>query len=207
MAATPSSRLDAEARAALLQTAVDAIEGHFAGSVPLAPPDLSVLPTNLALAGASFVSLHTRAGLRGCCGTIEPVRALALDVWRNAQASAFADPRFAPLAAGEWREVVELEVSVLSGFEPIDARSEPDLMRSLEPGVDGLVLSWRGQRATFLPKVWEQVDDARDFLARLKAKAGWHAGFWADDMAAMRYRTEVLSHPRPGFARLRRRAS
>ena len=100
-----------------------------------------------------------------------------------------------------------LDAEAGASFEPIDTRSEPDLMRGLEPGVDGLVLSWRGQRATFLPKVWEQVDDARDFLARLKAKAGWHAGFWADDMAALRYRAEVLSHPRPGFARLRRRAS
>jgi len=195
-----SSRLDAAARNALLQTAVHSIAGRLAASGPAPAPDLSTLPTHLALAGASFVSLHTRVGLRGCCGTLDPACALALDVWRNAQASAFADPRFEPLTADEWPDVTELEISVLSAYEPIDARSESVLLSRLEPGVDGLVLAWHGRRATFLPKVWEQLGDARDFVARLKEKAGWQADFWADDMVAMRYRTECMSLARPGIA-------
>jgi AmmeMemoRadiSam system protein A len=206
MAATPSSRLDAAARDALLQTAVRSIEGRLAASGPAPPPDLSALPADLALAGASFVSLHTRAGLRGCCGTLDPARALALDVWRNAQASAFADPRFDPLTAEEWPDVTEMEISVLSRFEPIDARSESGLLRQLEPGLDGLVLAWQGRRATFLPKVWEQVGGARDFVARLKEKAGWQADFWAEDMVAMRYRTECMAISHPGLTPPRRRA-
>jgi AmmeMemoRadiSam system protein A len=185
---------------------VHSIEGRLAASDPAPAPDLSTLPTHLALAGASFVSLHTRVGLRGCCGTLDPARALALDVWRNAQASAFADPRFEPLTADEWPDVTELEVSVLSAYEPIDARSESDLLRQLEPGVDGLILCWQGRRATFLPKVWEQVVDARDFLVRLKEKGGWRADFWADDLFAMRYRTESMSLARPASAPPDRRA-
>src|SRR5512143_3445997 len=175
MAATRSSNLDAGVRDALLHTAADAIESRLTGAGPSLPPDLATLPTSLALAAASFVSLHTRAGLRGCCGTIEPVRALALDVWRNAQASAFGDPRFPPLAPQEWLQVTDLEIAVLGEFETLDVGSESDLLRQLAPGVDGLVLSWRGRRATFLPKVWGQVTDAADFLTRLKEKAGWRA--------------------------------
>src|SRR5512140_2617876 len=98
MAATLYSRVDPDQRGVLLDLAVDAIEQRLSGRGVAQPPDLANLPTPLALAGSSFVSLHTAAGLRGCCGTLEPMRALAHDVWRNAQASAFADPRFLPLA-------------------------------------------------------------------------------------------------------------
>lgn len=205
MAATRSSRLDAAARDALLAAAVDAIEGRLTGTADSRPPDLATLPTPLALAGACFVSLHTRDGLRGCCGTVEPVRALALDVWRNAQASAFGDPRFPPLMRREWTQVTDLEIAVLGGFEPLDAGSEPDLLRQLEPGVHGLVLSWRGQRAAFLPKVWEHVTGAADFLAQLKQKAGWRADFWPVDLEALRYRTECVSIANPGAAPRRQR--
>jgi AmmeMemoRadiSam system protein A len=204
MAATRYSRLDAEARDALLRAAVDAIDDRLTGRSPSQPPDLATLPTPLALAGSCFVSLHTREGLRGCCGTVEPVRALALDVWRNAQASAFGDPRFPPLAPQEWLQVTDLEIAVLGEFETLDVGSESDLLRQLAPGVDGLVLSWRGHRATFLPKVWGQVTDAADFLTRLKEKAGWRADFWADDLQVTRYSTECVSMADPGAARTRR---
>jgi len=201
MAATFSSRVDAAQRDALLAIAIRAIEERLAGRGTSQPPDLADLPPSLALAGSSFVSLHAATGLRGCCGTLEPARALAHDVWRNAQASAFADPRFLPLAPDEWAEVTTLEVSVLSGFEPMMVRSESDLLRQLAPGIDGLVLAWRGRRATFLPKVWEQVADAREFVVRLKEKAGWDAGFWAADIEVLRYRTEVMATARPATRR------
>lgn len=204
MAATPYSRVEESQRDALLDVAADAIEHRLAGRGAGHAPDLADLPTPLALAGASFVSLHTAEGLRGCCGTLEPSRALAHDVWRNAQASAFADPRFPPLAPSEWPGVTELEVSVLSGFERIAARTEDELLRQLRPGDDGLVLGWRGQRATFLPKVWEQVPDPRDFLRRLKEKAGWSGAFWAPDMDVLRYHTENLTLVRPASRRRRR---
>lgn len=198
MAATPCSRVDAQQRSALLWIAVNAIDARFSGPAALHPPDLADLPTGLSLAGASFVSLHAAHGLRGCCGTIEPARALGVDVWRNAQASAFGDPRFEPLAADEWRDLAELEIAVLSGFERLKVQSEDELLRVLVPGVDGLVLGWQRRRATFLPKVWEQMDGPRDFLVRLKEKAGWPADFWAEDVDVLRYHTECMAIERPG---------
>ena len=201
MAATPFLRVDATQRDALLDIAVSAIEYRLSGRGPSHPPDLADLPTPLALAGSSFVSLQTAGGLRGCCGTLEPLRALAHDVWRNAQASAFGDPRFQPLAPTEWPAITEIEVSVLSGFERIEACNDADLASRLVPGVDGLVLAWHGQRATFLPKVWEQIADAREFLARLKEKAGWSPKFWAPDMDVLRYHTECMALERPAVRR------
>lgn len=203
MAATPCLRFDADERAVLLETAASAIESRLAGAADAHPPDPASLPATIAHAGSSFVSLQTEAGLRGCCGTLEPLHPLAVDVWRNAQASAFSDPRFAPLAAAEWHEVTELEISVLTGFERIDVRTEAELLRSLAPGVDGLVLAWRGRRSTFLPKVWDHVSNASEFLRRLKEKAGWPADFWAADLEILRYRAAGMSIERPA-ARARR---
>ena len=192
--------LDETERHRLLETAVAAIERRLAQEA-LAPPDLTASSAALADSAASFVTLRTTAGLRGCCGTLEPRQPLLLDVWHNAQASAFTDPRFAPLEAREWPAVTDLEISVLGAFEPIEVGSEAELRRALVPGVDGLVLRWRGHRATFLPKVWEQMRDAREFVQHLKRKAGWAEDFWAADIEILRYQTTNLSLAQPAARR------
>jgi AmmeMemoRadiSam system protein A len=195
MAATPSTRLDPAARLELLRTAVSAIECGL-GLVEVAPPDPAGLMESLRRARASFVTLTIEGDLRGCCGTLDPTRPLALDVWRNAQATAFRDPRFAPLTQTEWLQV-DLEISVLSPREPMAVRGEAELLSRLVPGRDGLVLCWRGASATFLPKVWDQLNEPREFVRHLKLKAGWSAEFWSEEIEAWRYETELISQSRP----------
>jgi len=152
MAATPSTKLDPVTRQVVLGTAAAAIESGLGRSIA-SPPDARRLPQPLAEHRASFVTLTLDRALRGCCGTLEPARPLLLDVWHNAQASAFHDPRFPPLTLADWRSV-ELEVSVLTPCERVVVASEQELLLQLEPGRDGVVLAWQGMRATFLPKVW-----------------------------------------------------
>lgn len=195
MAVTLSTSLEPRSREILLVTAASAIEARLARTAA-SPPPAAGLPAELLAERATFVTLTIEGQLRGCCGTLEPRRALALDVWHNAQVSAFNDPRFPPLALLEWAHV-DLEISVLSPLERMEVHSESELLLQVAPGEDGLVIAWRGSRATFLPKVWDQVDDARDFVRRLKLKAGWTAGFWHPDVEVWRYRTETLSSPRP----------
>lgn len=190
MAALPSTRLDPRARRALLDTAVTAIEAGL-GLVAAQPPVVTAAAGVLGEQRASFVTLTCAGELRGCCGTIEPTRPLALDVWHSAQASAFRDSRFLPLGAAEW-ESAGLEISVLTPCEPLPVGSEAELLRKLVPGRDGLVLAWRDRRVTFLPKVWEQLEDPREFLRLLKRKAGWSEDFWAADLQVWRYETEVI---------------
>jgi hypothetical protein len=197
MAATPSTRLEPVARQALLATAATAIESGLARSIA-SPPDTHHLPQPLGDARASFVTITIDRALRGCCGTLEPARPLLLDVWHNAQASAFHDPRFPPLTLAEWR-LAEVEVSVLTPCERVVVASEQELLLGLVPGRDGLVLAWRGMRATFLPKVWEQVAGPQDFVRRLKAKAGWPAEFWSSEIAVWRYETESVGPARPAM--------
>jgi AmmeMemoRadiSam system protein A len=190
----PSTRLEPGARRALLDAAATSIESGL-GLVTVATPSLAQAPPVLGEPRASFVTLTIEGALRGCCGTLEPVRPLLHDVWHNAQASAFHDPRFLPLTVVEWRQA-SVELSVLTPCERLPVASERELRLALVPGRDGIVLSWRGVRATFLPKVWEQVADAGDFLARLKQKAGWPADFWAADLEVWRYETEIISRER-----------
>jgi AmmeMemoRadiSam system protein A len=136
--------------------------------------------------GATFVTLTQRGELRGCIGTLEAQRSLKDDVEHNALAAAFHDPRFAPLADNEF-DITRIEISLLSPPVPMPIAGEGDLLARLHPGVDGVVLSWRGRRATFLPQVWQALPVPRDFIAALKKKAGLDAQAWDDEMTVARY--------------------
>jgi AmmeMemoRadiSam system protein A len=136
--------------------------------------------------GATFVTLRKDLELRGCIGSLEPRRALGVDVRANAVAAAFRDPRFPPLAVREFR-ATSVEVSLLSPHEPVAFADEDDLLRQLRPGVDGIVLSAGERRATFLPQVWESLPEPREFVAALKRKAGLPADFGGAALNVSRY--------------------
>ncbi len=147
--------------------------------------------------GASFVTLTQGGDLRGCIGSLEARRPLLEDVAANARAAAFRDPRFRPLVVEELRRT-RVEVSLLSPLEPFSARSEDEALARMTARVDGLMLDWRGKRATFLPQVWDQLPDPRDFFAHLKLKAGLASDFWAEDLRLYRYRVTKWSEPETG---------
>ncbi len=151
--------------------------------------------------GASFVTLTSgRApggALRGCIGSLEARRPLREDVKANAVAAALHDPRFAPLTARELDDTV-VEVSVLSAPTVLPAADEAELLARLRPGVDGVVLSACGRRATFLPQVWEQLPDPADFLARLRRKAGLPADYWGRDVVVETYTVTAWQEAAPG---------
>jgi len=135
---------------------------------------------------ATFVTLKQSGELRGCIGTLKPQRPLGVDVRENALAAAFRDPRFPPLSVREY-ERTAVEVSLLSADERIDVATEADLIAQLRPGVDGLILQYGVQRATFLPQVWETLPEPRGFVAALKRKAGLPVDFWSPRMTVSRY--------------------
>jgi AmmeMemoRadiSam system protein A len=142
--------------------------------------------TALTQPAATFVTLKLADDLRGCIGSLKPLRPLGVDVRENAIAAAFRDPRFPPVAAVEF-EAISVEVSLLSTDERLDVRDEADLLARLRPDVDGLVLEYGRHRATFLPQVWEALPDPRGFVAALKRKAGLPADFWSPQMNVSRY--------------------
>jgi len=140
----------------------------------------------LKMSGACFITLTLGSRLRGCIGTLRAHRALIEDVKANAVGAAFRDPRFPPLAAGEFSSVA-LEISVLSALEPLRFSDEPDALRQLRAGVDGVVFEYGHHTGTFLPQVWEDFREPSDFLAHLKYKAGLPPDFWDVEVRLSRY--------------------
>jgi AmmeMemoRadiSam system protein A len=136
--------------------------------------------------GATFITLRWRGSLRGCVGSIQAYRPLFEDVWRNARASAFHDTRFPPLEPWEYPDL-SVEVSLLSPPEPVACSCEEEALALLRPGVDGVILEYQRCRGTFLPQVWEQLPEPRDFLYQLQRKAGLRPGFWAPEVRISRY--------------------
>lgn len=173
--------------AAAVRLAREAL-GALAGGPEPALPDGEPW---LAERRTCFVSLHRRGALRGCVGSLEPRGTLFEEIVRSARAAATADIRFEPVTPAELPEL-EIEVSVLSPLEPLPAADEEEALRALRPGVDGLVLRAEGRSGVFIPAMWEQLPDPRDFLARLRAKAGlpprWLPGTRLFRFTADRYR-------------------
>jgi len=115
---------------------------------------------------ACFVSIKTEEGdLRGCIGTIEPVRdTLAEELIHNAISAATRDPRFFPVEVSELPRL-RYSVDVLSTPEP--ARFE-----ELNPKIYGLIVEdARGRRGLLLPDL-EGVESAEQQLQIAARKAG-----------------------------------
>lgn len=160
---------------------------------PAPAPDREVLP-ELARPGAVFVTLTRHGDLRGCIGSLEARRPLVEDVVANARAAAFSDPRFAPLTAAELAGI-RVEVSLLTPAQALSFSSEADAIEQLRPQVDGVILEVDRQRGTFLPQVWENLPDARQFMRELKRKAGLPADFWSDQVKLSRYQVQKWREP------------
>ncbi|NJD35243.1 MAG: AmmeMemoRadiSam system protein B [Betaproteobacteria bacterium] len=139
--------------------------------------------------GACFVTLTQDGQLRGCIGSLEAHRPLDQDVRANAVAAAFRDPRFPPLTAAELPRT-RVEVSLLTAPQAMSFKDEADALRQLRPNVDGVIFAAAGRRSTFLPQVWEQLPEPRDFMAHLKQKAGLPADWWSSEVQLQRYEVQ-----------------
>lgn len=160
----------------LLKIAREAIRAVAAGGSPpeLVPGDFS---SNLQMEAASFVTLTNHGRLRGCIGTLEASQPLVLDVQEHAVAAAFEDYRFPNIRSEELAEI-EIEISRLSPMAPLAYQTPEELVGALQPGIDGVMITDGYRRATFLPQVWEKVNDVQDFMGHLCMKMGAAPEYW-----------------------------
>ncbi len=170
--------------ATLLGLAAKSILGGLETGRPVPPP--AGLAAELTAPGAAFVTLKRGGRLRGCIGSSEAYRPLAVDVAENAYRAAFKDPRFPPLTEDEL-DGLRLSLSVLSAQTPMTFSGEADFLAQLKPGVDGLVIEDGRRRALFLPSVWEQLPEPRKFVEHLKVKAGLSKDHWSPGFKAWRF--------------------
>jgi AmmeMemoRadiSam system protein A len=168
----------------------ESIEHGLAHECPLTVDPEQFSP-QLREPGACFVTLRRSGHLRGCVGSLEATRPLVADVAYNAFASAFRDSRFRPLTR---EEAVDLEIhlAILTAPEPLPCETQADLLAELKPGIDGLILQDGPYRATFLPAVWESLEEPERFLAELKRKAGLSPDHWSGSIRFQRYRAQSI---------------
>ncbi|WP_420725348.1 AmmeMemoRadiSam system protein A [Hwanghaeella sp. LZ110] len=168
-------------RALLMKIVHHALEK---GAVPSI--NLPSFPEELKAPGATFVTLEKQGRLRGCIGSLQAHQPLVQDLAQNAYRAGFKDPRFPPITAEELPDITS-SISILSPPSQMLFQDEQDLLAQLVPDVDGLILQDGNRRATFLPQVWEQLPDPKQFLGHLKRKAGLAEDHWSPTLTAHRY--------------------
>ena len=80
-------------------------------------------------------------------------------------------------------------------MEPLAVSSRDELLSSLRPLTDGLLLQDREHRSTFLPHVWQQLPDPEAFLDQLLLKAGLPVEHWSSTLKFFRYHTVSFGEP------------
>jgi AmmeMemoRadiSam system protein A len=186
------TEFDASERKLMLQWAHQAV-ARAVDSGEL--PDISQVSGKLSQKRACFVTLTKTGTLRGCIGNLQAQAPLYQAVLENARGAALRDPRFSPVLP---EEVVDLriEISVLTQPQPLEFASADELLEKISPFEHGVLLHIKGQMATFLPKVWEQIPEKTRFLDQLAQKAGYPPGAWRDKAVAISlYHVETFEDP------------
>ena len=128
-------------------------------------PDADLPGEMLEEKAGVFVSIKKNGQLRGCIGTVEPVRDnIAEEIIYNAISAGVRDPRFMPVDASELDDLV-YSVDVLTKPEPIDSEDE------LDPKRYGVIVKSGGRSGLLLPNL-EGVNTVREQIEIALQKAG-----------------------------------
>jgi AmmeMemoRadiSam system protein A len=163
----------------LVKLAIEAIERYVKSGEIAAPP--GELPPELKVRRGAFVSIKKSGRLRGCIGTIRPVRGnLAEEIIHNAVSAAAKDPRFDPVMQEELADL-EVSVDVLTEPQPVKDTGE------LDPKRFGVIVSKGYQQGVLLPDIG--VDTVEEQLRICRQKAGI-----GDDEETDIYKFEVVRY-------------
>lgn len=176
-AMSDTDRLTEEEGRQLVEVARETIQKALFNPKDKSEPETASSPKFQERRG-TFVTLTLNGALRGCIGHILPQETLIEGVRINAINAAFRDPRFRPLGQNEF-EKIKVEVSILTEPKPLPYTDANDLLAKLRPGTDGVIIRKGYHQATFLPQVWEQLPNKKDFLSHLCLKAGLDRDAWA----------------------------
>jgi len=171
-------------RRRLLEAARGSISDALA-SKPLIPSPLDE-DVVYNLPAAVFVTLTEGGRLRGCIGTTEPRLPLLDGVQYFARAAAFEDPRFPALQPREMKGL-HIEISILSAPHKVPNAD------AIVPGRDGIIVSQGGRSGLFLPTVWKELPDKKEFLSEVcSQKAGLAPDCWRDSSTDIRVFTSEV---------------
>lgn len=177
----------------LIKVARDAIEKRLFGKSKQKIPDHELKKEKYWVKKGVFVTLDKGKQLRGCIGHIIPILPLIEGVRENAINAAFKDPRFPPLSKEEY-PLISVEISILTEPKRLNFNNPKELLDKLEPNVHGVILKKGIYQSTFLPQVWDQLPDKKEFLAHLAMKAGLSPHAWMDkDIEVLTYKVQKFA--------------
>jgi hypothetical protein len=166
--------LTTEEQKTLLTIAREAISARLKGVKPTTVEAARLTPHLREPLGA-FVTLTIDGNLRGCIGRFTSPDPLYTVVGQMAVESAFTDPRFPALTAGEYTDI-HLEISVLGPMKKITDINEIII------GKHGIYIKKGLRSGTLLPQVASErgwsVTEFLGYCARDKAGIGWDG--WKD---------------------------
>ncbi|MDR0706906.1 MAG: AmmeMemoRadiSam system protein A [Treponema sp.] len=150
-----------------VRLAIDAIERFVKTGKIMEPPAPSKdMPADMLEKRAGvFVSVKKDGALRGCIGTIAPVRKnIALEIIENGVSAVSRDPRF-PRVEEEELESLAYSVDILSPPESIDDPSVLDVVKY------GVIVSRGNRRGLLLPNL-DGVDSVEEQISIALRKGG-----------------------------------
>jgi len=186
--------LSSEEKTYLLALARKSIAAHLDKKKTDESAILDEIPDAARRNAGCFVTLHAADGsLRGCIGVIEPAEPLYRQIIRNAVSAGFHDNRFSPLQSSEL-SAIQIEISVLSVPEKAVFNTSEELIRTVRPGIDGVILKIGHKQSTFLPQVWDSLPDPESFFRQLSLKQGAAPDAWKKkDAEFFFYQAEFFS--------------
>ena len=158
------------------------LEGYVKTGKKIKVPE-NILPELINNKAGTFVSLKKDGILRGCIGTIGPVRDnIAEEIICNAISSGTEDPRFLEVKENELPEL-EYSVDVLGPLEDISSPKDLDTTRY------GVIVTKGSRTGLLLPNL-EGVDTVEKQIDIAKQKAG----IFPEEMDIKLQRFEVIRH-------------
>ena len=146
-----------------------------------------------------FVTLYIypEKQLRGCIGLPYPVLPLSNAIIEAAKSAAFNDPRFFPLAKGEFSKII-IEISILTVPEEIKCKPA-ERPAKIKIGKDGLICSYSGYSGLLLPQVAkEQRWNTKEFLEQTCVKAGLSPTTWLKpECHFYRFQAQIFCEEKP----------
>jgi hypothetical protein len=139
-----------------------------------APPRFTPLTPTLTERRGAFVTIKKQGQLRGCIGYIQALKPLYVTIEEMAEAAAFKDPRFPPIAADELDDI-DIEISALTPLNQIDNIEE------IQVGRHGIYIKQGLRSGLLLPQVaTENHWDRLTFLQHTCRKAGLPSNAWQE---------------------------
>lgn len=126
---------------------------------------------------ACFATLYVNGYLRGCIGDCEAYEPLYKNIIRNSIRAATIDNRFESVTLSDLANL-KVSVSVLTHPQIYKPENKEELIIFLEKEKPGLIIEKGGNRALFLPQVWDEISQPQDFLMHLCQKAGLEPAEW-----------------------------